>query len=59
MEEDRMLKVDEVAERLRVNPETVRNWLRAGTLKGTRLGGKRAGWRIPLSEVERVERGDA
>lgn len=51
------MKVEEVAERLRVNPETVRNWLRTGRIKGTRIGGKRAGWRIPVEEVERVERG--
>ncbi len=53
------MKVDEVAKRLRVSEETVRNWLRAGHLKGTRVGGRRAGWRVPVSEVERMERGES
>lgn len=57
MDEVRTMKVSEVAARLRVSEETVRNWLRAGTLKGTRLGGKRAGWRVPIAEVERMEQG--
>ena len=50
-----MLTVAEVADRLRLNPETVRVWLRSGRLKGTRIGGKRAGWRIPSTEVDRLE----
>jgi excisionase family DNA binding protein len=50
------LKLDEVAKALRVNPETVRVWLRSGRLKGYRLGGKRAGWRIPAAELERFRR---
>ena len=45
-----MYTVDEVAERLRVHPNSVRRWLRAGVLDGTPLGG-RAGWRIPASSV--------
>jgi len=57
MEESRMMKVNEVAARLRVDPETVRNWLRSGRLRGVRMGGRRAGWRIPVAEVERLERG--
>jgi excisionase family DNA binding protein len=54
--EGQMLKVEEVAARLRANPETVRRWLRAGTLKGVRPGGTRLGWRIPEGEVRRVLR---
>ena len=57
MDGERVLTVAEAAERLRVDPETVRVWLRTGKLGGTRIGGKRAGWRIPESEVERVLRG--
>ena len=49
-----MLTVVEVAERVRVSPETVRRWLLSGRLAGTRPGGTKAGWRIPASEVERV-----
>lgn len=49
-----MLRVEQVAERLDVTPTTVRRWLLAGKLAGTRPGGTKAGWRIPASEVERV-----
>lgn len=58
MQEARTMKVSEVAQRLRISEETVRNWLRSERIKGTRIGGKRAGWRILISEVERVERGE-
>jgi excisionase family DNA binding protein len=39
------LTVQEVAERLRVTPWTVRQWLTSGQLRGLRLGGP-AGWRV-------------
>jgi excisionase family DNA binding protein len=52
---DRLMTVPEVAERLRVKPETVRRWLRAGKLQGVLLGGDRGGYRIRESEVARVE----
>lgn len=50
---DELLTVQDVAKRLKVNPETVRRWLRAGSMKGTLLG-DRAGYRIPESEVDRL-----
>ena len=56
MDDEPMLTVAEVAERLRVHPETVRIWLRQGKLKGVRLGGTKAGYRIPASEVNRLLR---
>jgi len=49
-----VLTVPEVAERLRLNEETVRRWLRTGKIQGVRLGGTRAGYRIPASEVDRL-----
>jgi excisionase family DNA binding protein len=52
--EDRLLTVREVAETLRVHPETVRRWLRQGKVKGIMLGGDRGGYRISTSEVARV-----
>jgi len=55
---DELLTVTQVAERLKVNPETVRRWLRAGQLRGTLLG-DRAGWRIPESELTRLLSGEA
>jgi excisionase family DNA binding protein len=51
---ERVLTVPEVAERLRINVETVRRWLRTGRIKGVRLGGTRAGYRIAESEVARL-----
>jgi excisionase family DNA binding protein len=51
---DPLLTVDEVAARLKVNPETVRRWLRAKRIRGVMMGGKRGGYRVPTSEVERV-----
>lgn len=56
--EDRMLKVSEAAERLRVTEETVRRWLRSKKLKGTKISATRGGYRIASSEVERVLRGE-
>jgi excisionase family DNA binding protein len=52
MSEDRLLKVAEVAERLRVNRDTVRRYVRSGRLKGVLLGGDRGGYRIRLSDLE-------
>ena len=53
MDEDRLLTVHEVAARLRLNPETVRRWLREGKLRGFLLGGDRGGYRIAESELRR------
>lgn len=57
MDDERFLTVAEVADKLRMNPETIRVWLRDGRMIGARPGGKRAGWRIPASEVRRFLRG--
>jgi excisionase family DNA binding protein len=51
------MTVREVAERLRVRPETVRRWIAEGTVRAQKPGGNRAGWRVPVEEVERLERG--
>jgi excisionase family DNA binding protein len=47
---DRMLTPEEVAERLAVTSNTVRGWLRDGTLKGVKLGKKV--WRIKEDELD-------
>jgi excisionase family DNA binding protein len=52
MAEAQMLTVREVATLLRVSEQTVRSWLRDGTLLGVRPGGTKAGWRIPRSAIE-------
>jgi excisionase family DNA binding protein len=56
MGSDKMLTVVQVAEWLQVHPDTVKRWLRDGNLKGFRLGGNRAGWRVRESELERFVR---
>lgn len=59
MPEDRMLTTAEVAERLRVTVPIVRKWLRAGLLRGVQLPSRRAGWRVPESELDRFMAGQA
>lgn len=49
---DEWLTTDEVAQKLKVNPETVRRWLRSGEMRGSLLG-DRTGWRISRLEVQR------
>ena len=48
--EQTMLTVDQVAERLKVNEQTVRRWLREGELQGVAFGG-RTGWRISEADL--------
>lgn len=47
-----LLTVAEVAERLKVQPLTVRRWLKRGDLAGIQLG-DRAGWRISEDDLDR------
>jgi excisionase family DNA binding protein len=53
MAREKLLKVDEAAERLRVSSETIRRMLRDGRLQGVKPVSDRAGWLIPESELER------
>ena len=53
MNDQRLLTVREVAERVRSSPETVRRWLRQGKLRGFRPGGSKLGYRVPESELQR------
>jgi len=46
----KMLSPEEVAERLSVKPNTVRAWLRGGTLRGVKLGNKI--WWISEEELQ-------
>lgn len=55
--EDRLLTVQQVADRLQIHPETVRRWLREKRLHGTKLGSNRSGFRISESEVNRLVAG--
>jgi excisionase family DNA binding protein len=60
MESDQnILTVREAAARLKLNPETIRRWIRDGRIRAVSLGSDRAGFRIPESEVTRLLRGDS
>ncbi len=48
-----LLTIREVAERLKVNPQTVRRWIRAGLLPASRIG--RRQWRVRMRDVEMRE----
>ena len=51
--DERLFTVEQIAERLQVHENTVLSWLKRGELRGIRLGGTKAGWRIRASELER------
>ena len=48
---DKLLTVPEVADRLRLNPETIRRMLRDGRLSGFRIGADNAGWRVSEADL--------
>lgn len=50
--DEEWLTVEEVAEKLKVNEETVRRWIRANKLQVLDLGGQRAGYRIRRQDAE-------
>jgi len=55
--DDAILTVREAAARLKLNPETIRRWIKSGRIRAVSLGSDRAGFRIPESEIDRVLRG--
>jgi excisionase family DNA binding protein len=52
MVETRRFTVPQVAEQFGVSERTVLNWLRSKRLKGYRLGGPKAGWRIDEPDLQ-------
>lgn len=52
MPKDKLLTVEEVADQLGVNLDTVRRWIRNKELEAIDLGG-RAGYRITEADLER------
>ena len=59
MQDEPVLTVAEVAERLRIHPQTVRLWLKEGKLKGRLIGGTKTGYGIPASEGGRILSGES
>lgn len=52
--EERLLKPEEVAEKLAVSPVTIRYWLREGRIKGIKLHGL---WRVKQSDLDKIMEG--
>jgi excisionase family DNA binding protein len=50
--DDELLTVKEVAARLKVNPQTVRRWIRSGRLPAVRIGTR--GHRVRATELRRL-----
>jgi excisionase family DNA binding protein len=48
---EKLLKPEQVAERLSVSPLSVKKWLRAGRLKGVKVSGM---WRVYESELNEL-----
>jgi excisionase family DNA binding protein len=54
-----LLTIREVADELRVHPETVRSLVRSGRLKGTRLGTDRSELRVSRRDLrDFIQRGE-
>ena len=51
---EKLYTVEQVAEQLQVDPESVRIWLRSGKLKGVKVGRL---WRIREDDLEEFLRG--
>lgn len=51
------LTTKEAAARLSLNPLTIQRWIREGKIRAGKLPG-RGGYRIPVVEIERMERGE-
>jgi excisionase family DNA binding protein len=56
--EAKFVTVQQAAQRLKMARNTVYMWLERERLHGTKEPGWRGRWRIPESEVERIERGE-
>jgi excisionase family DNA binding protein len=49
LSDDKMLTVQQVADHIQVNPETVRNWIRTGELDALDIGGE---YRISRADLD-------
>ena len=50
-----VLTIEEAAARLKLKPDTVRDWVKAGKVKGVKLGRV---WRVDAEDLERLLRGE-
>ena len=50
-----LIPLTELEKSWRVSNATLRRWIRSGRLRGVKLGGA---WRVPASEVARMEQGE-
>jgi excisionase family DNA binding protein len=48
---EQALTPDEAAKILKVSPQTIRRWLRDGSIKGTKVGGGKL-WRISQATID-------
>ena len=48
-DEERLLKLEEAASRLRVKPNTLRKWLRVGYVPGLKIS---SSWRLTVENLE-------
>ena len=53
----RTMTVIEAAQAIGVHPQTIRDWLKTGVLKGVKPGAAKSHWRIPVNEVQRLTTG--
>ena len=54
---DQTLTVAEIAEHLKLNPQTVRDWCKSGQLEAVNVGTPaRAIWRVSVTSLERFKR---
>jgi len=54
-DKEQLLSPEEVAKRLAISPKTVRDYLRAGRIKGMKLGRL---WRVRESDLQQYLKGD-
>jgi excisionase family DNA binding protein len=51
-----LLKVEQIADELALNPQTIRNWIKSGELRAVRIG---RGFRVKRGDLEEMLEGQA
>jgi len=52
LSEETYFTVKQIAEKLHIHPETIRQWIRAGDLRGFLMGGTKSGFRVAASDLD-------